>query len=147
MILMSQFRTRKTGRKNVVYPLSGPPHAVTRRVHTAATRAKRHKKTWHVRGHYSMTKAGGRVWIKPHDAKLREKTYREGSKDYERKEIEYGGHYNEVAEKISREYERKGKEGEINPSTGKPYTYADAVQIGKDTAADVYRRKLAKDYA
>ena len=94
-----------------------------------------------------MTKAGGRVWIKPYDATMREKGYMEGPKDYKRNEIEYGGHYDEVAEKIAREYERKGKEGDINPRTGKPYTHADAVEIGKDTAADIYRAKLARDQA
>ena len=44
----------------------------------------------------------------------------------------FGGNFNEVSAKIAREYERKG------------YSKEEADRIGRETAADVYRHKLAK---
>ena len=129
---MVEFRTRKTKGRSV-YPIS-KPRVIIEPVHVRKIRAHRHKEQWHVKGHYSVTKAGGRVWIKPYDAKKREGSYNEKEKNYERKELRYSGHFNEVADKIAKEYEDKG------------YSKKKAEEIGTETAADIYRSKLAKDY-
>ena len=142
---MTEYRTRKRHGRKSVYPIrSGRPHIVRTRVHVKGTEERRRRKTWHVKGHWTHNKLGTRIWIKPHDVHAREKEFKEGPKNYTREELRFGGHFNEVAENITREYEKKGKEGEINPKTGRPYTRKDAEEIGRATAADIYREKMAK---
>ena len=142
---MIEYRTRKRHGRKSVYPIrSGRPHIIRTRVHVKGTEEHRRRKTWHVKGHWTHNKLGTRIWIKPHDVHAREKEFKEGPKNYTREELRFGGHFNEVAENIAREYEKKGKEGEINPKTGRPYTRKDAKEIGRATAADIYREKMAK---
>ncbi|MEM3192904.1 MAG: hypothetical protein QW292_12640 [Candidatus Parvarchaeota archaeon] len=130
---MVEFRTKGKGSRRKVYPISRPK-IVSEHVHVSPTKERRHKTKWHVKGHYTTTRSGNRVWIKPHEVHAHEKTYKEGPKNYERKEIRFGGHFDEVAAKIAREYENKG------------YSKEEAERIGRATAAGVYRSKLAKAY-
>jgi len=98
------------------------------------TVAHRHKKSYHRKSYLLHTRDGKVVRIPPTTVHIRKKTYPVRSHVEKREELKYGGHFNEVAEKIAKEYESKG------------YSHADAERIGKDTAADIYRAKLAKSY-
>lgn len=128
---MVEFRTRKKERK--VYPIS-KPHVIIKAVHVRKIKARRHKEQWHVKGHYFTAKNRTKVWVKPHESKKREGSYNEKEKNYERKELRYGGHFNEIADRIAKEYEDEG------------YSKKKAEEIGAETAADIYRSKLAKDH-
>jgi len=94
----------------------------------------RHKKTWVTKGHY-VRRNGKKIWIPKHINHAHEKHYKVRKHKVSRKEIRFGGHFNEVADKIAKEYEKKG------------YSKQEAEEIGKKTAASVYRRKIAKAYS
>jgi len=110
------------------------PKIVMKKIRIRPTTAHRHKKAWHVKGHEMRTRSGKIVYVRPHIARAHEKVYREKGKTIKRPELRYGGHFNEVAQKIAKEYEKKG------------YSKKEAEEIGKKTAGNVYRYKLAKDY-
>jgi len=94
----------------------------------------RHKKRWVTKGHY-IRRNGKKIWIPGHINNAHKKHYKVRKHKVSRKEIRFGGHFNEVADKIAKEYEKKG------------YSKQEAEEIGKKTAASVYRRKIAKAYS
>ncbi len=95
--------------------------------------AERHEKEWETEGHW-IERNGERIWIPEHEDHAHEKKYHVKAHRMKRKTIRYSGGFDALARKIQDEYERKG------------YSREEAEKIGKDTAADVYRAKLARDY-
>jgi len=94
----------------------------------------RHRKKWVTKGHY-IRRNGKKIWIPNHINQTHKKHYKVKKHKVSRKEIRFGGHFNEVANKIAKEYEKKG------------YSKKEAEEIGKKTAASVYRNKIAKAYS
>jgi len=110
------------------------PRIVKKTYIVPAEEDTRHRKRWVTKGHY-IRRNGKRIWIPKHMNQAHEKHYRVRKHKASRKEIRFGGHFNEVANKIAKEYEKKG------------YPKKEAEDIGKKTAASVYRNKIAKAYS
>lgn len=70
-----------------------------------------------VRGHMTE-RDGNRFRVRQHKEHIRK--------------VKYGGNFKALSNRIAREYEAKG------------YSKEEAHRIGNETAADVYRQKLAK---
>lgn len=98
-----------------------------------AHEAERHEKEWETEGHW-IERDGERIWIPEHEDRAHEKKYHVKRHTIHRKTIRFSGHFNDIAEKIAKEYEKKG------------YSKQEAEEIGRKTAADIYRAKLAKVY-
>lgn len=91
-----------------------------------------------------MSKKAGRiktvtVHVKPTVEKRKGKRIHRKGYAYKRKMIVFDGGFDDLVKKVVEE-----NKGKINPRTGKKYTNAELVQYGKNVAADVYRRKVAK---
>jgi len=138
------FYTEGRGRRRKVHPLtSRAPRVTTVTVHVAPTRARRHKRVWvvseHVVGEHEAHR-GDTVYevkehvVKGHRAHAVEEEWPVKAKKQRRLVIRFGGHFKEVAEKIAKEYMKKG------------YSKEEAERIGRATAAAVYRHKLALAY-
>jgi len=110
------------------------PKIVKKTYTVPAEEDTRHKKKWFTKGHY-VKRNGKRIWIPGHVNRAHKKHYKVRKHKVSRKEIRFGGHFNEVADKIAKEYEKKG------------YTKKEAQEIGKKTAAVIYRNKIAKAYS
>ena len=95
--------------------------------------AERHRKEWETEGHW-IERDGERIWIPEHEDHARESRYHVAAHKIRRQAIKYAGGFNALARRIAEEYRKKG------------YSRKRAEEIGKDTAADVYRSKLARDY-
>ena len=96
--------------------------------------AERRRKEWETRGHW-IERDGKKIWIPEHEDMVHKSRYHVSTHKIKRPEIKYAGGFNALAKKIAEEYRKKG------------YSKEKSEEIGKDTAADVYRSKLAHDYA
>lgn len=138
------FYTRGRGHHRKVHPLTTrSPRVETVVVHVEPTEARRHKRVWRVgehvvreheahRGHTEYEVK--RHVVGEHEDHAREKEWHEKAKTQKRLTIRFGGHFKEVAARIAEEYRRKG------------YSREKAEEIGRATAAAVYRHKLALAY-
>ena len=95
--------------------------------------AERHEKEWETDGHWEM-KNGERIWIPKHVDHEHLKRYHVKTHDLKRLVTKYRGGFKELVKKIAQDYTKKGVPKE------------QAEEWAKDTAADTYRSKLAKDY-
>jgi len=123
------FYTDQNGRKRPI----NRPKIVHVTYTVPSTSDIRHKKEWVTKGHY-IVRNGKKIWIPMHTDKEHVKHYKVHKHNVKRDELRYSGHFNEVAEKIAREYQKKG------------YSKKDAEYIGRSTAAGIYRHKIAKNY-
>lgn len=114
-------------------PSKEGPHIVYERIEVPSEMVERNKDSWRVKP-TEYNKDGKEVHRRGYRAHAHEKRYREGPKTETRKELKYNGNFDSVSDKIAREYEEKG------------YSEKEAKEIGKDTASDVYREKMAKNY-
>ncbi len=91
-----------------------------------------------------------KTWKKESKRRKKAETRRIGkhnSKGYG-KEMQFGKRgFNKLAKQITMEYLAKARKRETNPRTGKPFTRKEAKYIGKASAADIYRGKLARTEA
>lgn len=120
--------TDSRGRKRPV-----TPKVTTVVVNIPGHDAVRHEKEWETEGHW-IERNGERVWIPEHKDKAHEPGYHVSPHKTRRRTIRYSGGFDALAERIKEEYRKKG------------YSEEEAERIGRDTAADVYRSKLARDY-
>ena len=114
-------------------PDTAGPHIVYERVQIPAEVVERNKQSWNV-GPTEYNKNGKEIHRRGYRAHAHKEKYKEGAKKETRKELKYNGNFDQVSDKIAKEYEEEG------------YSKKDAKRIGNDTAADVYREKEAKDY-
>jgi hypothetical protein len=95
--------------------------------------AERRRKEWETEGHW-IERDGEKIWIPEHEDRAHESRYHVSAHKIRRPEIKYAGGFDALARKIAEEYRKKG------------YSKERSEEIGKDTAADIYRSKLARDY-
>jgi len=110
------------------------PNIVYERVTVPSEVIERNKESWRV-SPTEYDKNGKEIHRKGYTAHAHKRSWREGSKKERRKEVRYGGDFDEVSSRIAKEYEEKG------------YSPSEAKRIGNDTAADVYRKKEKKDFS
>lgn len=118
---------------------SGGGHLEKLDVRVRPSKVRYSKSRYWVKAHFSHTKSGKRIEIKGHWVDRNRKTTKRKGYSYDRTYVKFNGGFNKLVQKVVDE-----NKGKINPRTGKKYTKAELVQYGKDVAADVYRRKLAK---
>lgn len=114
---------------------SKKPRVVVDEIHIKGHPEKFHVHRYWVKRHVSHTKSGKKVIIPGHWNIRRVGRATVRPHRVIRKEIRYNGGFNELADKIAREYHQKHK-----------VPMKKAREIGKKVAADVYREKLARSY-
>ena len=138
---MNMSKRRHAGRRRSIGFFKdgrGRTRPITPRVTTVVVtipghEAERHRKEWETEGHW-IERNGEKIWIPEHEDRAHESRYRVAAHKIRRQAIKYAGGFNALAKKIAEEYRKKGYSKEISE------------EIGKNTAADVYRSKLARDY-
>ncbi len=110
------------------------PHIVHEQIHIRKARGHYRKRSYIRKAHMMTTKDGKRISIPRQVIHIKKLSYARKPYTERREELRYGGHFDSVAEKIAKGYREKG------------YSPEEAERIGKDTAADIYREKMARNY-
>lgn len=108
------------------------PHIVYERVTVPSEVVERQKESWNV-SPTEYDKNGKEIHRKGYTAHAHKKRFKVGTKSERRKEVKYGGNFDQVSDEIAKEYEAKG------------YSESESKKIGNDTAADIYREKKKAD--